>query len=310
MVKPKLGFSDGEVKMPLAYIHGQKFDLQLSRLTLRASNLHDFDKLPIPFRAVATDLETGQAVVLKSGELSRAIRASMAVPGAFDPVEIDGRLLVDGLVANNVPVNVARDMGADIVIVVDVGSGLYSRDQIKGALDVVAQLTNILSERNVEQQLATLKPADILIKPQLGDLGSGDFNRAGEGIKLGEQAAREQLAVPAAAVASTARSTGSSMARQEVADRVPVIDFIRLDNQSRIGDATILSYITLQARPGAEQHAAGQGNQRNLRPRGVRERALRGAGRGRQDGPGPARQGKVLGPELSPVRHRAGLRFQ
>ena len=193
MVKPKLGFSDGEVKTPLAFIHGQKFDLQLSRLTLRASNLHDFDKLPIPFRAVATDLETGRAVVLKSGELSRAIRASMAVPGAFDPVEIDGRLLVDGLVSNNVPVNVARDMGADIVIVVDVGSGLYSRDQIKGALDVVAQLTNILSERNVEQQLATLKPTDILIKPQLGDLGSGDFTRAGEGIKIGEQAAREML---------------------------------------------------------------------------------------------------------------------
>ena len=157
MVKPKLGFSDGEVKTPLAYIHGQKFDLQLSRLTLRASNLHDFDKLPIPFRAVATDLETGRAVVLKSGELSRAIRASMAVPGAFDPVVIDGRLLVDGLVSNNVPVNVARDMGADIVIVVDVGSGLYRRDQIRGALDVVAELSNILSERNVEQQLATLR---------------------------------------------------------------------------------------------------------------------------------------------------------
>ena len=245
MVKPKLGFSDGQVKTPLAYIHGQKFDLQLSRLTLRAANTHDFNKLPIPFHAVATDLETGQPVVLQSGELARAIRASMAVPGAFDPVEIDGRLLVDGLVSNNVPVNVARDMGADIVIVVDVGSGLYKRDQIKGALDVVAQLTNILSERNVELQLATLKSSDILIKPQLGDLGSGDFDRAGEGIKIGEQAAREMLPTLQRLSVDLA-SYSQFAARQAVPEKVPVIDFVRIDNQSRIGDATILSHITLQ----------------------------------------------------------------
>ncbi len=254
MVKPKLGFSDdGKVKTPLAYIHGQKFDLQLSRLTLRAANIHDFNKLPIPFHAVATDLETGQAVVLQSGELARAIRASMAVPGAFDPVEIDGKLLVDGLVANNVPVNVARDMGADIVIVVDVGSGLYKRDQIKGALDVVAQLTNILSERNVEQQLATLKSSDILIKPQLGDLGSGDFDRAGEGIEIGEQAAREMLPALQRLSVDQARYT-QFVARQAVPDKVPVIDFVRIDNQSRIGDATILSHITLQ--PGQPLNSA------------------------------------------------------
>ena len=245
MVKPKLGFSDdGEVKTPLAYIHGQKFDLQLSRLTLRATDIHDFNKLPIPFHAVATDLETGQAVVLQSGELARAIRASMAVPGAFDPVEIDGRLLVDGLVANNVPVNVARDMGADILIVVDVGSGLYKREDIKGALDVVAQLTNILSERNVEQQLATLKPTDILIKPQLGDLGSGDFHRAGEGIVIGEAAARGQLDALRKLSASNAQY--QQFEAKKVADKLPIIDFVRLDNQSRIGDTVILSRISLK----------------------------------------------------------------
>ena len=91
-------------------------------------------------------------------------------------VEIDGKLLVHGLVSNNVPVDVVRAMGADIVIAVDVGSGLYTRDEIKGVLDVVGQLTNILSDRNVEQQLATLKPTDILIRPALGKMGAGDFN--------------------------------------------------------------------------------------------------------------------------------------
>lgn len=245
LVKPRLGFSDGEVKTPLAYIQGQKFDLQLSRLTLRAAHIHDFNKLPIPFRAVATDLETGREVVLQSGELARAIRASMAVPGGFDPVEIDGRLLVDGLVANNVPVNVARAMGADVLIVVDVGSGLYARNQIKGVVDVVAQLTNILSERNVELQLATLEPHDILIKPQLDNLGSGDFNRAGEGVAMGEQAARDiwptlqRLSVAPARYAQI-------MARRTQPARAPLIGFVRLDNQSHIGDETILSRITLK----------------------------------------------------------------
>ncbi len=254
LVKPKIGLSDeGEVKTPLAYIHGQKFDLQLSRLTLRAADIHDFNKLPIPFHAVATDLETGQAVVLQSGDLARAIRASMAVPGAFDPVEIDGRLLVDGLVANNVPVNVARDMGADIVIVVDVGSGLYKREDIKGALDVVAQLTNILSERNVEQQLATLKPTDILIKPQLGDLGSGDFQRAGEGIAMGETAARAQLDALRRLSASAAQYRLFA-AKQAMPDKLPIIDFVRLDNPSRIGDAVILSRISLK--PGQALNSA------------------------------------------------------
>ena len=246
LVKARLGISDeGELKFPFAFIQGQKFDLHLSRLTRRAGHVHDFNKLPIPFRAVATDLETGREVVLQSGNLARSIRASMAVPGGFDPVEIDGKLLVDGLVANNVPVNVARDMGADIVIVVDVGSGLFKRDEIKGVLDVVGQLTNILSERNVDLQLATLKPSDILIKPKLGKLSAGDFNKAAEGIEKGEQAAREliptlqRLSIDPAAFQQI-------MAKREVATKLPVIDFVRLDNKSRIGDEVILARISHQ----------------------------------------------------------------
>jgi NTE family protein len=183
LAKARLGMRDGEVQFPFGLIQGQKFDLHLSRLTLRSAKTHDFNKLPTPFRAVATDIETGQEVVLQSGNLARSIRASMAVPGGFDPVEIDGKLLVDGLVVNNVPVNIARDMGADIVIVVDVGSGLSKREDIKGVLSVVGQLTNILSQRNVDLQLATLKPNDIFIMPELGKLGAGDFNKAAEGIE-------------------------------------------------------------------------------------------------------------------------------
>jgi NTE family protein len=244
-VQARLGFSEGKAKFPFAIVQGQKFDLELSRLTLPAANIHDFNKLPIPFHAVATDIETGRAVVLQSGDLALAIRASMAVPGAFAPVEIDGKLLVDGLVSNNVPVDVVRAMGADVVIVVDVGSGLYKRDEITGVLDVVAQLTNILSDRNVEQQLATLKPTDILIRPALGKMSAGDFNKAKEGIEIGEQAA--QAMIPALSKLSVDAATYQQyLARTEGLPKQPVIDFVRLDNASRIGDETILSNISLQ----------------------------------------------------------------
>jgi NTE family protein len=244
-VQARLGFSEGKMKFPFAFVQGQKFDLQLSRLTLPAAKIQDFNKLPIPFHAVATDIETGRAVVLQSGDLALAIRASMAVPGAFAPVEIDGKLLVDGLVSNNVPVDVVRAMGADIVIVVDVGSGLFKRDEIKGVLDVVAQLSNILSDRNVEQQLATLKPADILIRPALGKMSAGDFNLAREGIGKGELAAR--AAIPELKKLSVDAATYQQyLARTEGRPKQPVIDFVRLDNQSHIGDDTILSRITLK----------------------------------------------------------------
>lgn len=245
LAKARLGYSDKEVKFPFAFIQGQKFDLHLSRLTLRAGRVNDFNKLATPFRAVAADLETGKEVVLQSGNLARSIRASMAVPGAFDPVEIDGKLLVDGLVANNVPVNVARDMGADILIVVDVGSGLAKREDIKGVLDVVGQMTNILSQRNVDLQLATLKPNDIYIQPELGKLSAGDFNKAAEGIAKGEQAARQMIPT-LQRLAMDPASYKQFMAKREVTAKAPAIDFVRLDNKSRIGDDVIMARISLK----------------------------------------------------------------
>ena len=134
--KARAGFNRGSIQIPLAYIRGQKFDLVLNSLSLGVVDVSDFDRLPIPYRAVAADLETGKEVVLASGSLAQAIRASMAVPAAFDPVEIDGRLLVDGGIANNVPVSVARGMGAEVFIVVDVGSGLFKREDITSALSI------------------------------------------------------------------------------------------------------------------------------------------------------------------------------
>jgi NTE family protein len=246
LAKGKVGFNDGKVSVPLAYVRGQKFDLQLNRLTLPVVDIKNFDRLPIPYRAVAADLETGKEVVLGSGSLAQAVRASMAVPAAFDPVSIDGRLLVDGGIANNVPVNVARGMGAEVLIVVDVGSGLSNREQITTALDVTGQLANFLFTLNTERQLKSLGRRDVLIRPPLGDIGGGSFERAAEAIPAGERGAREvidSLKRYALTPADYARHLASRTGRRPAA---PVIDFVRIDNRSRLSDGVIAARISAQ----------------------------------------------------------------
>lgn len=242
--KAKPGYNKGKLQLPLAYIRGQKFDLTLNRLTLPMFEVKDFDLMPIPYRAVATDIETGKEVVLAAGSLAKSIRASMAVPAAFDPVEIDGRLLVDGGLANNVPVSVARDMGAEVFIVVDVGSGLQSRDDIVSALDITGQLANFLFTLNTEPQLKTLGSRDILIRPQLGDIGGNSFNRASEAIPIGERAARESIDALRQYSLSAEDYARHVAARRQPDARVPVIEFVRTNNHSPVADAVIASRIS------------------------------------------------------------------
>jgi NTE family protein len=247
MFKAKPGFSDGQIKVPLAIIQGQKFDLQLNRLTQGVSAITDFDALPIPYRAIAADLETGEQVVLKSGSLARSIRASMAVPGAFYPVELDGRLLVDGGIANNIPVSVARDLGADVLIVSELGTDMLTREEIHSALDVAAQMVNFLFVLNSRKQLETLSANDVRISVQLGDIGAGSFDRVKEAIPLGEEAAR------AAADPLRRYALDESGYRLHVADRaVPAggqrtVDFVRIENNSRVGDDVIASHLSVKA---------------------------------------------------------------
>jgi NTE family protein len=242
--KAKPGFNDYKIELPLAYVQGQKFDLQLSRLTGRVAGIQNFDQLPIPYRAVAADLETGQEVILKSGNLARALRASMAVPGAFDPVLIDDRLLVDGGIANNIPVSVARAMGADVLIVSDLGSEMLTREQITSALSVAGQMVNFLFGLNSQASLKTLGPRDVLISVKLGDIGAGSFDRIVEAIPLGEQAARRSLSELGRYSVSAERYQRHVAARAQPRADMPAIAFIRIDNQSQVGDEVITSKIS------------------------------------------------------------------
>ena len=191
LVRYKLGFKDGSFQFPRGVNNGQKLELVLRDYSKKAFRINNFDKLPIPFRAVATDIETGETVILGSGDLAKAMRASMAVPGVFPPVENNGRLLVDGGLADNVPIDVARKMGADILIVVGFPEQLKKRGELNNAVSIVVQSLDLLISQNSRIQLKTLRPQDVYIEPALGDIGAISFDRAAEAIPIGEQAARD-----------------------------------------------------------------------------------------------------------------------
>jgi len=187
---PEYGVKDGGLVLPKGIISGVSIESYFRSLTAMAGGIDDFSKLPIPFRAVAADIETGEAVVLARGSVAQAMRASMAIPGGLAPVEIDGRLLVDGGIANNLPIDEARKLCADVIIAVNISTPPLTREQITSALSISAQLLNFLGKQTVDRQLASMGPRDVLIAPELGDISSGSFERSADAIRIGEAAAR------------------------------------------------------------------------------------------------------------------------
>lgn len=190
LIKAELGFHKGSLVLPSGLVHGQKLNYLLRRLTLPATNVRDFDRLRIPFRCVATDIVTGAKVVLSKGDLARAVRASMAIPGFFTPVEWDGKLLTDGGTADNLPVDVVREMGADVVIAIDISTPLKKREEISSFLSIAGQTSGFLTRLNVEQQIATLvKDHDVLITPNLDEVSTLDFKQFPKASEQGFKAA-------------------------------------------------------------------------------------------------------------------------
>lgn len=246
LVKRKLSFrDDGSLGLPLGVIQGQNLALLLERLLVHTSDTRDFDRLPIPFRAVATDIANDKKVIFRSGHLPQAIRASMSIPAVFAPVEIEGRLLVDGGMVDNIPMDVARDMGVDRLIVVDIGSPLQSREQLLTVVDVLNQSITMMTRRNSEAQLATLRPEDLLVQPMLAGFGSTDFGRAEQLIDAGYRAASALDGRLAAMRSESGGNLALSLARS--ADpRTPLITEVRIENDSKVGDAVIRRHIRQQ----------------------------------------------------------------
>lgn len=243
LVKRKLSFrDDGSLGLPLGVIQGQNLALLLERLLVHVSDTRDFDRLPIPFRAVATDIANDQKVIFRSGHLPQAIRASMSIPAVFAPVEIEGRLLVDGGMVDNIPMDVARDMGVDRLIVVDIGTPLMPRDELLTVVDVLNQSITMMTRRNSEAQLATLRSEDLLIQPPLAAYGSTDFGSTEQLMDAGYRATRALEGRLADWRSPTGGNPALTLARS-AEPRAPVITAIRIENDSKVSDAVIRRHI-------------------------------------------------------------------
>ncbi len=233
-----------QLSLPGGFFQGQAMGALLRQSTLNLPGLHSFDDLPIPFRAVATDMETVTPVVLNEGHLATAMQASMSVPGVLQPVVMDGRLLADGGVVNNMPVDVARELGADIVIAVDIGDAMLSRQQLDGALAMVSQLTNYLTRSSTQRQVALMSADDLLITPAIEGIGVGDFELMPEAIRRGEEAAQRLLpqlqALSLSADDYFAYQSGKldRRARLQRSDAV-YLDRIQVDNRSGLSEEVV-----------------------------------------------------------------------
>ncbi|WP_343659742.1 patatin-like phospholipase family protein [Ralstonia sp.] len=184
------GYGDGKLKLPAGLVQGNRLLALLKNWTAQWPDNIAFSQLPIPFKAMATDLATGDGVILDHGSLPLAMRASMAVPGLFAPIEVGGRTLVDGGLVSNLPVQLARDMGADIIIAVNIGSDLQRPEDLASPAAVTQQMITILVGQNVRAQKALLRGKDVLIEPQLSELSFTDFAKGPQGVRQGERAAQ------------------------------------------------------------------------------------------------------------------------
>ncbi|MBT8071744.1 MAG: patatin-like phospholipase family protein [Gammaproteobacteria bacterium] len=244
---PKLGIGKDSDLLPKGVVSGQKIVFMFESVVSQRVNTSDFNNLPIPFRAIATDIISGDMVVIGEGELSMAMRASMAVPGVFDPVRREGALLVDGGLVRNLPVDVAKDMGAEVVIAVDVGTKLAGEEEMTNALAIIYQMSGLLTVHNTDIQIDAMKNEDILVSPAIGDLiSSADFSKLDEAIPLGYAAAE--------AVENQLRRFSLSQSEYEAWRRQidscvegpPQVHFVQLNNQSRFSDDVIMEMVKVK----------------------------------------------------------------
>ncbi|MDB4835485.1 FtsQ-type POTRA domain-containing protein [Cyclobacteriaceae bacterium] len=180
----ELAVQNGKIDIPKGLIEGKELALLMDMLTIPGHGISDFKQFPIPFACVATDITTGEAVVLDNGRINEAIRASMAIPSIFTPVHYQGRLLVDGGLVRNFPVQQAIDMGAEYIIGINVGSEFYKEEELNSMIDVLTQSAFVLSTLDTRKQK---KLCDFIIEPNIKQFGTGDFTRGLEIVKKGQE---------------------------------------------------------------------------------------------------------------------------
>lgn len=244
LIKYRVGVRDGQAQLPTALSPNQKFAQLLQSLTANAKGLKNFDQLPVPFRTVAMDLVTGEEVVLQDGALDRAILAATSSPGTLPPVQIGDSNLVSGSLINNLPVDVAREWGADVIIVVDIGTYIRSSEDLSSIFAIVDQVTHLVQRRNSEQSLAGLRDTDILVQPDITPNPEVNFRNPVANIAAGAGAI--------AVLASEFDDVRVDSMRYGLIDadriargaRSPIISAIEIHNDSNVDDAVILAQIS------------------------------------------------------------------
>ncbi|WP_298636882.1 patatin-like phospholipase family protein [uncultured Umboniibacter sp.] len=239
-INPEIGFDGAEIKFPKGVAQGQRMGELIQRSVGSLPDLKSFDDLLITYRAVAADIETGEAVIIDSGALFSAMQASMSIPGVVRPFEYNGRLLVDGGIANNLPVDVAQDLGADIIIAVDIGTALPTRKQLTSSVAVLNQLVNFSIKANVEHQKTLLGENDILLTPRNDTVGMLDFSAFSTSIQVGyNEADTKRTAI---AEIDVPQSSWDEFAAERDALAEPEfrVVAINVENNSRLRDDIII----------------------------------------------------------------------
>ena len=233
---------------PPGVVLGQKIKLFFNHLVRADTGERELQTLPLPVSIIATDIGNGERVVYRDGSITLAMRASMSVPGLLAPLEYRGRKLVDGGLVDNVPIREVRERcGAQVVIAVNVGSPLLAPEQVNGFLSVSAQMVALLTEQNVSASLATLQATDIYIKPDLGDVGAGDFDRHADAAERGRVAA-EALAERLALLSVDAATYAIWQKLVAVRERdVPRIDAVEIAGKGRVNAEVLRRYVEQQS---------------------------------------------------------------
>ena len=248
LIQLRLSFDGLKPVMPSGVISGQRLELALRLIEALSPAEADFDQLPIPYRAVAADIATGESVVISSGSLATAMRASMSVPGALPPVKMGGRELVDGGITANLPVGIAQDLGAQKIIAVDISSPLLDEEdeEFESFMSIFTHLNSLLTVRNRERDTALLHPDDVLIVPDLGDISFVSFDRVGDAVAIGEQAARLQIDELRRFSVDDDQWTAFSDRPRAQATAPLEIDQIRLENTSKVDDRLVRRALSIR----------------------------------------------------------------
>lgn len=243
LIKYRVGIKDGQAQLPTALVPNEKLARLLQSTLAHTKGAKSFDQLPIPFRTVGMDLISGEEVVLAADSLDRAILATLSSPGTLPPVEIGGRLLITGSLLNNIPIDVAREWGAELIIVVDIGPYTRAAEELNSVFAIVDQVGHLLQRHNSVTSLSLLRDSDIVIRPAVGPAKETDFSSLDERLALGVEAVTAIAENLSAIRLSNVQYEKLVYARVLKRTLNPVITAIELDNDSSVDDGLILAQL-------------------------------------------------------------------